>query len=448
LLKPFSERELHAALQMVMERRRADSLSQADTLRLKSLVQKRDDELATAHQSLAHEMAERAHAEQAFAQAQKMESMGKITGGVAHDFNNLLQVVGGNLSLLARNPLEESPRSRRLLNGAIDGTRRAAALTHRLLAFSRRQPLQPRPIAANALIKELLELLQRALGESNELKFEPAEQLVSVTVDPSQLESALLNLAINARDAMPHGGVLTIKTGNVTVDRPIANHSGHLAPGDYVLITISDTGCGMDANTAAHAFEPFFTTKDVGEGSGLGLSQVYGFLKQSGGHVMLSSEVGKGTTVKIYLPQGSAPATEAVTRIVPKPETLPGNETILVVEDDPDVRAFTVDMLSELGYTVLEAPDAARALEQLSLHHTTIDLMYTDVVLPGGVNGAVLARTVATKYPNIKILFTTGYSRDAIIHAGQVDKGVDLITKPFTYDQLEAKLRQVLDKRA
>jgi CheY-like chemotaxis protein len=363
---------------------------------------------------------------------------------VAHDFNNLLQVILGNLDTLTRSIPPESARLLRAATNAMSGARRAAALTQRLLAFSRRQPLDPKPISINGLVTGLSELIHRTLGETIAVETVLAAGLWRVEVDPNELESAILNLAVNARDAMPEGGRLTIETANSHIDDAYAVSHVEVLPGQYVAISVSDTGAGMDARTMAQAFEPFFTTKPVGKGTGLGLSQVYGFVKQSGGHVKIYSEPGQGTTVKIYLPRLIGEATEPeAAEDLPSPEA-ESEETILVLEDDDDVRTYTVEILRELGYRVLEAHDGPSALRLLE-RQARVDLLFSDVVLPGGMTGAQAAAQARELRPGLKVLFTTGYARNAIIHHGRLDAGVQLITKPFTSTDLATKIRDVLD---
>lgn len=386
-------------------------------------------------------------AQAALRQSQKMETVGQLTGGVAHDFNNLLQIVTGNLDILQRNLPPDQPRLARAAGAAMNGAQRAAVLTQRLLAFSRRQPLAPERTDPNRLIAGMSDLLHRSLGEMVAVEVVQAARIWPVEVDANQLENALLNLAVNARDAMPQGGKLTIETANTHLDSHYAALDAEVTPGQYVLICVSDTGTGMDEETLAHAFEPFFTTKEVGRGTGLGLSMVYGFIKQSGGHVRIYSERGDGTTVKIYLPRfhGTARNAAAHAPVLPAPQ---GNvdETILVCEDDENVRAYTVEVLRELGYRVIEAGDGPAALAALDAEREAIDLLFTDVVLPGGMTGAVLATEAHAKRPDLKILFTTGYARNAIVHHGRLDPGVQLLPKPFTYTDLAAKVRDMLDQ--
>jgi len=386
-----------------------------------------------------------AEAREALFQSQKMEVVGQLTGGVAHDFNNLLTVILGGLDTARR--IRESggdpARLDRGLEMARQAADRATALTARLLAFSRRQPLKPEPADLNVLVRDMTDLLHRTLGETVELEGVLTPRLWPVEVDGNQLESAILNLAINARDAMASGGKLTIETGNALLDDRYVATDSEVVPGQYVMVAISDTGMGMDADTLTRVFEPFFTTKEVGKGTGLGLSMVYGFVKQSGGHVTIYSEPGKGTTVKLYFPRFTG---EGAAHVEEKPVHAPlraYGETILVVEDNEDVRAYSVMILTELGYGVLEAVDADEALPLLASDRR-IDLLFTDVVLPGR-SGRVLADGAVKIRPALKVLFTTGYSRNAIVHHGRLDPGVRLITKPFTFDQLAECVRHALD---
>ena len=396
---------------------------------------------------ITRDMTERRAVEERLRQAQKMEAIGQLTGGVAHDFNNLLTVIFGNLeSLLRRLPEKDDDDQRRLVDGAIRGATRAAQLTHRLLAFSRRQPLEPKPVNLNRLVAGASELLQRTLGERVAVETVLGAGLWWVQVDPSQLESALLNLAVNSRDAMPGGGKLTIETANTYLDEAYAAAQDDLAAGQYVLLAVSDTGTGMPKEIMARAFEPFFTTKAPGEGTGLGLSQVYGFIKQSGGHVMIYSEPGEGTTVKLYLPRlATAPGQGESDERTPAVPMGRRGETILVVEDDVDVRAHGVDILRELGYRVIAAPDGESALRILE-SEPEVRLLFTDIGLPGGLNGRHLAEEARRRYPALRLLFTTAYARNAILHQGKLEPGVDLVLKPFTYAALASKIREVLDR--
>ena len=373
-----------------------------------------------------------------------MEAVGQLTGGVAHDFNNLLTVIIGGLDTIRRSKPDDAVRRARAVDMALQGAQRAASLTGRLLAFSRRQPLEPRPLDLNVLVREMTELLHRTLGEQVELEAVLSTRLWTIEADQNQLESAILNLAVNARDAMPEGGKLTIETANTALDHSYAATDAEVIPGQYVMICVSDTGAGMEAATVERAFEPFFTTKEVGRGTGLGLSMVYGFVKQSGGHVTIYSEPGEGTTVKLYFPRfhGGVVAAAAV-----EPSAVPASsdgEVVLVVEDNDDVRSYSVMILTELGYQVLEAPEAEAALAILRTAQR-VDLLFTDVVLPGR-SGRVLADEAMTVRPGLKVLFTTGYSRNAIVHHGRLDPGVQLITKPFTFEQLAVRVRDLLDR--
>jgi PAS domain S-box-containing protein len=390
------------------------------------------------------DLTERREAEEQLRQAQKMEAIGQLTGGIAHDFNNLLTVISGNLETLQRRMRDRADDGlQRFITSALHGASRAALLTHQLLAFSRRQALEPTTVSVNTLITRTSELLRRTLPEAISIETVLAGGVWATFVDANQLENCLLNLAVNARDAMPDGGRLTIEAANVYLDEDYAA-SAEVPPGQYVGIFVSDTGAGMTADVIGRAFDPFFTTKELGRGTGLGLSQVYGFVKQSGGHVKIYSEVGNGTTIKIYLPRLLSAA--AADELRPAPLAVPrGNqETILIVEDEADVRSFAIELVRELGYRVLDAADAAGALHLIDSRHE-IALLFTDVGLPGGMNGRQLAEEARRRRPGLKVLFTSGYARNAIVHHGRLDPGVQLITKPFTFAGLGAKLRQVLD---
>jgi two-component system, NtrC family, sensor kinase len=391
-----------------------------------------------------HAEAERREAvEASLRQSQKMEAIGQLTGGVAHDFNNLLTIIIGNLQLALRQIPDG--RARNLLTNVSQAAERAAELTKRLLAFSRNQPLDPKPVDVNRLVADMSDLLSRTLGESILIETVRGAGLWQTEVDKTELESALLNLAINARDAMTGGGKLTIETENAFLDETYCASLDGVSPGQYVVIALTDTGCGMSRDTIAKAFDPFFTTKPAGVGTGLGLSQVHGFVKQSGGHVRIYSEVGEGTTVKIYLPRSFAGAKQAPAESH-TPESRKGRqETVLVVEDDPDVRAYVTETLRGLNYHVLEAAagDAALAL----LHQTnSIDLLLTDVVMPG-MNGRALGEAARKHRPDLKVLYMTGYSRNAIVHQGRLDPGVSLIQKPFSESALAARIHGMLAER-
>jgi PAS domain S-box-containing protein len=419
-----------AAQNEIRERKRAQEELQQLNATLEQQVRERTEQLR--------------RNEEALRQSQKMEAIGQLTGGVAHDFNNLLQVIIGNIDTLQRNLPNESARLQRSARNAMTGAQRAAALTQRLLAFSRRQPLDPKPIDVNVLVNGMSELIHRTLGETIAVETVLGAGLWRIEADPNELEAGILNLAVNARDAMPNGGRLTLETGNAHIDESYVLTHREVVPGQYVVISVTDTGSGMDAETVEQAFEPFFTTKPVGKGTGLGLSQVYGFVKQSGGHVKIYSEVGHGTTVKLYLPRLTAEAaadSENADDLLPEAAL---EETVLVLEDDEDVRNYSVEILRELGYRVLEAHDGPAALRVLD-QHARVDLLFTDVVLPGGMTGAQVAAQARALRPKLKVLFTTGYARNAIIHHGRLDKGVQLITKPFSFNDLAAKIRDILD---
>ena len=379
-------------------------------------------------------------AEQALRQSQKMEAVGQLTGGVAHDFNNLLTIIIGNLGIAKRGVVES--RAERALNNALVGAERAAQLTQRLLAFSRRQPLNPRVLDVNKLIVSISDLLVRTLGENIELESIGAAGLWKVEADASELESTLLNLALNARDAMPEGGKLTIETSNAYLDEGYCQQHAGVAPGQYILIAVTDNGGGMSAETIDRAFEPFFTTKEAGKGTGLGLSQVYGFMKQSEGHVKIYSESGEGTTIKLYLPRrdGNEAAHSADE---PVGSERGRAETILIVEDDDGVRQYASEILRDLNYQIIEAKDSATALRLLDADKK-FDLLLTDVVLPGK-NGRELATEVERRRPGTKVIFMTGYSRNAIVHHGRLDPGTALIQKPLIERVLAQKIRQILD---
>ena len=380
----------------------------------------------------------------ALAQAQKMEAVGQLTGGIAHDFNNLLTAIQGSIELVFQGPNDLDPETKRLLTSAMRAAERGGALTHQLLAFSRQQTLAPQDIDINRRVAGMAEMLRRTIGESIEIETVLATGLWHCFVDPNHLESALVNLAVNARDAMPDGGKLRIETGNTFIDEEYAATQHDVTPGQYVMLAVSDTGIGMTAETMTRAFEPFFTTKPLGQGTGLGLSQVFGFVKQSGGHIDLYSGLGQGTTAKIYLPRYIS--MEVPQRVSARPASIPlGNdEMVLLVEDDDDVRSFVTSALARLGYRVFEASDATAALTILD-KHPEIVVLFTDVGLPG-VNGRQLADEARQRVPDLKVLYTTGYARNAIVHHGRLDPGVDLLVKPFTIEQLGLKLQEVLQR--
>ena len=397
------------------------------------------------------EIDERLKTEEALRQVQKMQTIGQLTGGIAHDFNNLLQVMLGNLEaverqLHAKAPLNR-PRIDRQVAAALRAVERATQMTQQLLAFSRSQPLNPKPLDANELVLRMTELFRRTLGESVAIETVIEPNLRPAYADQNQLEATLLNLAVNARDAMPTGGRLTIETANYAFDQSEHDPWEEFASGEYVMIAVSDTGTGIAKDVMPRIFEPFFTTKEVGRGTGLGLSQAYGFAKQSGGNIKIYSEVGVGTTAKLYLPAGPLPSGADRRDTLPDARRGASGELILVVEDDPGVRAFTVETLLELGYRVLEAADGVEALRQLE-SEPLIRLMFTDVGLPGAMTGRQLADMAKARWPDLKVLFTTGYARNAIVHHGRLDPGVELITKPFTGSALAARVRELLDTQA
>ena len=408
-------------------------------------LQRQGQDLARANENLRTQIEQREFAETTLRQVQKMEAMGQLTGGIAHDFNNLLQVIIGNIEVLQRRNLVPDDAARRMILSMARSAERAATLTQRLLAFARRQPLDPKPIDVNKLVTGMSELLHRTLGESMRIESVLAGGIWRVASDANQLEKAILNLAVNARAAMPSGGKLTIETANAFLDETYAN-AHDVKPGQYVVVCVSDTGTGMGKDVLQKAFEPFFTTKDVGKGSGLGLSQVYGFIKQSDGHAKIYSEPGEGTTVKLYLPRLTTAADGPET--VMEPKSFPAgsiDRQILVVEDDEDVRSHAVAMLRELGYSVLEAADGPRALRMLE-SQPGVHLLFTDVGLPGGLNGRQLADRARENHPDLLVLFTTGYARNAIVHQGRLDPGVELITKPFTSAALATKVHRMLER--
>jgi signal transduction histidine kinase len=391
------------------------------------------------------DITDRVKAEDRLRGAQRMEAVGQLTGGVAHDFNNLLQVIRGNLELLEP-ALEGQEVAQRRLRNALHGAERAAQLTRQLLAFARRQPLEPQVINLSRMFGEMSDLLRRTLGEGVEIETVVAGGLWNTVADPAQVESAILNLAINARDAMPGGGRLTIEITNATLDDAYVREVDELSAGQYVLIAVSDTGEGMSPEVRAKVFEPFFTTKVDGKGTGLGLSMVYGFVRQSNGHVQIYSEPGQGTTVKIYLPR--AHQNEAAVATTSPGKALDGGgKVILVVEDDDNVRASAVAVLESLGYSCREASDAESALAGLK-SDMAVDLIFSDVVMPGPLKTRDFATQVETMLPGLPILFTSGYTDNAIVHHGRLDAGVALLSKPYTRDDLARKVAQLLGRRA
>jgi PAS domain S-box-containing protein len=384
--------------------------------------------------------------EEELRQSQKMEAIGQLTGGIAHDFNNLLQGITGGLDLVKKRVMQgRFTELDRFISGAMTSASRASALTHRLLAFSRRQPLAPKALDVNPLLASMEELLRRTLGERIQFELVIAGGLWLTKCDPNQLENAVLNLVINARDAMPDGGTLTVETGNSHLDRAYAAKHQDIEAGQYVCVSVTDTGTGMSPTTVAKAFEPFFTTKALGRGTGLGLSMIYGFAKQSGGHAKIYSEIGKGTTVKLYLPRyrGEAEAEEPIPELsdVYNAHT---NETVLVVEDEFVVRELIVEVLKELGYSTLEADDGTAALKILDSKQR-IDLLISDIGLPG-LNGRQIVDAARETRPSLKVLFMTGYAENAAIAAGFLEPGMSMITKPFAMEALATRIREILEK--
>jgi len=403
------------------------------------------DRLAAVNNDLMDQIGRREEVESQLRQAQKMEAVGQLTGGIAHDFNNMLGVIVSALDLMETRLKRGDHGIERFIDAATKAAERAVTLTHRLLAFARQQPLAPRPIDANQMIASMSDLLRSTLGEHIRIEAVSAAGLWRTNADAHQLEGAILNVAINARDAMPDGGKLTIETGNAFLDEDYCRQNGEVAPGQYVMIAVTDTGAGMPADVAARAFDPFFTTKPAGRGTGLGLSQVYGFIKQSRGHIKIYSEIGAGTTVKIYLPRLISAAEGAAQPTVPTPEIVPkgaASEVVLVVEDDPLMRETTADALRDLGYTVVDCGSAADALRRLA-GEPAASLLLTDIVMPE-MNGKQLADEAVKLRSALKVLFMTGYTRNAVVHGGVLDPGVNFLSKPFTVAQLGAKVRSVL----
>ncbi|CRM00653.1 MULTISPECIES: ATP-binding protein [Pseudomonas] len=399
--------------------------------------------LETLEQQVEERTAQLRNNEEALRQSQKMEAVGQLTGGIAHDFNNMLTGIIGSLELLrrrvARGKLDDLDS---LIDLGVTSANRAAGLTHRLLAFSRRQSLDSKPVNINQLVSSMGELLQRSINESIHLEMRFTEQLWTAEADPNQLESALLNLVLNARDAMPNGGNLRVETTNRHLDNVFTAAYGTLTPGDYVELSISDNGCGIPESVIGRVFDPFFTTKPIGQGTGLGLSMIYGFARQSHGHVTIHSEVGKGTTVSLFLPRfiGEMHAVPLV-----DPALLPfanAGETVLLVEDDPAVRVLVCAVLKELGYGYVVAGDADTALPIIESEQR-IDLLISDVGLPG-MNGRQMAEIGRQLRPELKVLFITGYAEHAAVRGGFLDPGMQLITKPFTFDLLTAKVREMI----
>jgi nitrogen-specific signal transduction histidine kinase/DNA-binding response OmpR family regulator len=390
------------------------------------------------------DVTERRTLEQQLRQSQKMEAVGRLAGGIAHDFNNLLMVISGYSEFLLER-LGSDPSLRGPAQEIASASDRASSLTRQLLAFSRKQMLTPRILDLNGVVTENIKMLTRMIGEDIDLVMVPGMNLGAVRADAGQIEQVIMNLAVNARDAMPSGGKLTIETSNMTLDEEYARFHPPLQPGDYIMVAISDTGAGMDMETQSHIFEPFFTTKGP-KGTGLGLSTVYGIVKQSGGYIWVYSEVGKGTTFKIYLPR-VASTNEAVAPLSARAgaqRVEPGTETILVVEDEANLRALARQFLERQGYKVIEAADGAVAMQIAVAHEGVIHLLLTDVIMPG-MNGRELAQRISEIRPNVKILYMSGYTENVVGHNGTLDAGVRLLQKPFTLRELKIKVREVLD---
>jgi signal transduction histidine kinase len=403
-------------------------------------------------QRIEEEARRRREAEETLRQTQRLEAVGQLTGGIAHDFNNLLTIIVGNLDTIRRRIADETSeltgKLKPLVDNALEGARNSARLTHQLLAFSRRQALDPQRLDLNRVVSGMSDLLRRTLGETIDVETVLAGGLWPTFADGNQVENALINLTANARDAMPDGGKITIETANTFLDEAYVAQFGDVPEGQYVLLSVTDTGSGIPPDVIAHVFEPFFTTKETGKGTGLGLAMVHGFVKQSGGHTRIYSEEGHGTTVKIYLPRlrpaEAIPAAPAAAEPVPVGEVRARDgETILLVEDNDGVRAFAKATLEEMGFQVIEADNARGALESFA-KAARIDLLFTDVVLSGGMDGRELADTVLRQRPSLPVLFTTGYTRNAIVHHGRLDPNVNLLNKPFTQQDLARKIRSML----
>jgi len=433
-----------AVIRDISDRKQAENALRKAHELLEIRVEERTHELAEANRALRNEIAERLRAEEALLQVQKLEAIGQLTGGVAHDFNNLLTVISGNLQMLQER-VAHVPLLLKLADAAAKAAARGAELTRNLLAFSRRQPLQPREIDIGELVHNMTDMMRRTLGESIHIETAIQAGLAKVAADPGQLENALLNLALNARDAMPRGGELNIRAATTLADAIPGEDKNEMAPGEYVMLAVSDNGSGMPPDVLKRVFEPFFTTKTTGKGSGLGLATVYGFVKQSGGHVRIYSEISRGTTVQLYLPQAKsnneALMQEYASNHAPRAE----GETVLLVEDDEGVRELAATFLQDLGYAVLEAINGKQALAILE-EGRSIDLLFTDLVMPGGMNGLELSREALRRRPAMKVLYTSGYMENVLAHDGQFDVGIQLITKPYTKEALAKRIRLVLEQ--
>jgi len=443
LERPFHPATLVSMVSAALRGRRRQYEARDRLIDLSESERRLQSTLETLEQQVEERTAQLRHNEEALRQSQKMEAVGQLTGGIAHDFNNMLTGIIGSLELLrrrlARGRLDDLDS---LIDLGVTSANRAASLTHRLLAFSRRQSLDSKAVQMNSLVLSMGELLQRSLNESIQLDMRLNDKLWVAEADPNQLESALLNLVINARDAMPDGGKLVVETSNQVLKREFTEAYSNLEPGDYVMLSVTDNGSGMPQSVVNRAFDPFFTTKPIGQGTGLGLSMIYGFSKQSRGHVSIHSEIDEGTTVRLYLPRFRG---EELSRpdsaIQQAPDALDG-ETVLIVEDDPAVRVLVCAVLGELGYAFVEAWDADSAVPILNSTQR-IDLLISDVGLPG-MNGRQLAEVGRQYRPGLKVLFITGYAEHAAVRGGFLDSGMQMITKPFTFDLLTAKVREMI----
>ncbi|MFJ2709493.1 ATP-binding protein [Pseudomonas sp. NPDC087346] len=443
LERPFHPATLVSLVSTTLRGRRRQYEARDRLIDLSESERRLQSTLETLEQQVEERTAQLRHNEEALRQSQKMEAVGQLTGGIAHDFNNMLTGIIGSLELLRRRLARgRTDDLDSLIDLGVTSANRAAGLTHRLLAFSRRQSLDPKAVQMNTLVLSMGELLQRSLNESIQLDMRLSEQLWVAEADPNQLESALLNLVINARDAMPEGGKLVVETSNQVLGRELTETYSNLEPGEYVMLSVTDNGSGMPQSVISRAFDPFFTTKPIGQGTGLGLSMIYGFSKQSGGHVSIDSEIDQGTTVKLYLPRFRGEELEQPTSIVQQPPDALDGETVLIVEDDPAVRVLVSAVLSELGYAFVEAGDADGAVPILDSPQR-IDLLISDVGLPG-MNGRQLAEIGRQFRPGLKVLFITGYAEHAAVRGGFLDSGMQMITKPFTFDLLTAKVREMI----
>jgi signal transduction histidine kinase len=443
LAQPVAAEELVASVRALLRMGAAEAALREVNETLEKRVAHRTRELAAANRALQAEIEVREQAQEALRQSQKMEALGQLTGGIAHDFNNLLMGIIGNVEFVLRKLPDEASDVKRHADAALASASRAATLTQRLLAFSRRQALQPESVDLDALVEETSDLIRRTVGESINVVTARTQSPWHGWCDANQMVNALLNLAINARDAMPEGGTLTIETANITLDEVYTARFLDLQPGDYTMIAVSDTGVGMAPDVVARAFDPFFTTKPIGQGTGLGLSMVYGFIKQSSGHARIHSEPGLGTTVRLYVPRdhGSEVA-EAAPAAASRPAAPGGAWNVLVVEDDTMVRDLVVQVLEDEAYTVLQAVDGPEALRTIE-SATPLHLMVTDVGLPG-MNGRQLAEIARNHRPDLKILFTTGYAHNAALDGIAALDGVAVMSKPFQLDQLTAKVREMI----